>query len=67
MADGFASTIALLRKEVAALHTLARDEFEHLSTALGDVLRDLDHIKSLLAVRKADKRGRRAVHRTSRK
>jgi hypothetical protein len=46
---------AALRKEIAALAESQRKEFEHLSTAIGDIMRDLDDIKKRLPVRKAGK------------
>lgn len=55
-----------LRRELAQLAEDQRKEFEHQSTALGDVLRDLDDIKQRLPVRKAGKVRRRTVHPKSR-
>jgi hypothetical protein len=64
MADGIPATLKVLRAELAALDTYLRAEVAHMQTALGDVLRDLDDIKSRLPVRKADKR--RDAARTNR-
>lgn len=59
------AALAALRRELAALDAHARAEFGHLSTALGDVLRDLALIKERLPVRKAGKVRRRGVHRNT--
>jgi len=51
--------IEQLRIDIAAQGKVSAVEFEHVSTALGDIMRDLDEIKSRLPVRKADKPRRR--------
>ena len=53
--------IEQLRIDIAAQGKVFIAEFEHISTALGDIMRDLDEIKSRLPVRKADKPRRRDV------
>jgi hypothetical protein len=48
-----------IRDSLAAIAKQQRGQFDLLSDALGNVLSDLDHIKSQVAVRKV---GRRVVH-----
>jgi hypothetical protein len=62
MANPMLGTLKAIRADLARIEENTRKEFEHLSTALGDVLRDLDHIKSQVAGRKV---GRRGVHRNA--
>jgi hypothetical protein len=56
--------LKVINFQLAAIVRKQAEEFEHLSTALGDVLRDLDDIKQRLPVRKADKGRRRGVHQS---
>jgi hypothetical protein len=62
MSNPMLGTLKAIRADLARIEENTRKEFEHLSTALGDVLRDLDHIKSQVAGRKV---GRRVVHRNA--
>jgi hypothetical protein len=63
MSNPMLGTLKAIRADLARIEENTRKEFEHLSTALGDVLRDLDHIKSQVAGRKV---GRRVVHSSRR-
>jgi len=62
-----ANSIKVMREEIAAGDKRNRDDFGHVGEVLVTVLRDLADIKERLPVRKADKRGRRGVHQSSRK
>jgi hypothetical protein len=62
MSNPMLGTLKAIRADLARIEENTRKEFEHLSTALGDVLRDLDHIKTQVAGRKV---GRRVVHRNT--
>ncbi len=64
MADGMLGVLKAIRAELEAIDARMTTEFEHLSTALGDIMRDLDDIRKRLLVRKADKTPRRAVHQS---
>lgn len=46
---------AAINKRLVALAEDQRKEFEHIGSALGDIMRDLDDIKKRLPVRKAGK------------
>lgn len=65
MADGLLSTLKKLGEKVEAIANSQSEEFNHITTALGDVLRDLTLIKERLPVRKAGKVRRRGVHQKS--
>jgi hypothetical protein len=51
-----------INDQLAAIADRQREQFDMLSATLIDVLSDLDHIKSQVAVRKV---GRRGVHRNT--
>ena len=62
------TTFQMLKAICTALEGISdrqAKEFEHLSTALGDIMRDLDEIKSRLdRVRKVRRRAARPSSRT---
>jgi hypothetical protein len=64
VADGLLHTIKVMREEIAAGDKRNREDFAHVGEVLAQLLRDLADIRERLQVRKADKRGRRAVHRS---
>lgn len=65
MANGLLSTLKKLGERVEAIADSQGREFNHITTVLGDVLRDLALIKERLPVRKAGKVRRRGVHRNT--
>jgi hypothetical protein len=55
-------TLKAIREDLDRFERRVAADLEHIETALADILRDLDHIKSQVAVRKV---GRRGVHRNT--
>jgi hypothetical protein len=54
--------LKVINFQLAAIVRQQAEEFEHMQTALGDIMRDLDEVKQRLP---APKVGRRGVHRNT--
>jgi hypothetical protein len=63
MSNPMLGTLKAIREDLDRFERRVAADLEHIETALADILRDLDHIKTQVASRKV---GRRGVHSSRR-